>query len=97
MPRRRDIGAILADTKVVEAAMRRGVRAALVRHLQAGLPVAAWRDGRAVWVGPEELAKAIREMDAADRRGGGQRQARGPGKKARASGRAGKRPSRRRR
>ena len=97
MPRRRNIGAILADTKLVEAAMRRGVRAALVRHLQAGQPVAAWRDGRAVWVGPAELARVIREMDAADRREAGQRQARGPGKTGRASGRAGKRPSRRRR
>ena len=36
-------------------AMREAVREALVRHKQAGNPVAAWRDGRVVWIQPEDI------------------------------------------
>ena len=60
MPSDRDISAIMADGKLVEAALRKGVRAALLRHCQAGKPVVEWRDGKTVWVGPEELEKATK-------------------------------------
>lgn len=36
-------------------AMREGVREALLRHKMAGNPVAAWRDGRVVWIQPEDI------------------------------------------
>lgn len=36
-------------------AMKQAVREALVRHKRAGSPVAAWRDGRVVWIQPDEL------------------------------------------
>lgn len=35
--------------------MNRAVRAALLRHKQAGNPVAIWRDGAVVLVPPEEI------------------------------------------
>jgi len=47
----------------VDEALARGVREALRRHVQAGVPAVEWRDGKTVWVGPEELARRIAEMD----------------------------------
>ena len=64
MPSDRDISAIMADGKAVEAVLRKAVRNALLRHRQAGLPAVEWRDGKIVWVGPEELEEVIRGMDA---------------------------------
>ncbi|MPZ14472.1 MAG: hypothetical protein GEU73_08620 [Chloroflexi bacterium] len=32
-----------------------GVREALIRHKQAGNPVAVWRNGRVEWTEPEEI------------------------------------------
>jgi len=64
MPRRRSISEIMADGKSVEAAMRRGVRQALIEHIHAGQPVVEWRNGKTVWVWPEELKKIVRKMDA---------------------------------
>ncbi len=54
-PVRADIDRILADSRLIEAALRRAVRAALERHKRAGNPVAAWKDGRVEWITPEDL------------------------------------------
>ena len=61
-PIRADIDRILADSRLIEAALRRAVRAALERHKRAGNPVAAWKDGRVEWITPEHLD--LREQDA---------------------------------
>lgn len=53
------------EREIVEAASR-GVRAALVRHKQAGVPVAVWRDGRVVLIPAEEALAAMDAADAAD-------------------------------
>jgi hypothetical protein len=45
----------LMDVGLVQAALARAVRRALLRHKQAGNPVAEWREGRVVWVAPEEI------------------------------------------
>ena len=39
----------------IQQAMKQAVREALMRHKQAGNPVATWRDGRVVWIPPEEI------------------------------------------
>ena len=39
----------------IQQAMKQAVREALIRHKQAGNPVATWRDGRVVWIPPEEI------------------------------------------
>ncbi len=67
MPSDRDISAIMADGKTVEAVLRKAVREALLKHRQAGHPVVEWRDGEIVWVGPEDLEEVIRRMDAGER------------------------------
>ena len=51
----RDLEAILADKGKIEAALRAGVRKALVLHKQAGNPVAVWRDGKVEWMDVEQL------------------------------------------
>ena len=50
-----DLDAIPADTARVEAALRVAVRRALRDHTRAGNPIAVWRDGRVVWLPPEEI------------------------------------------
>ena len=35
--------------------MKEAVREALLRHKKLGNPIAVWRDGRVVWLGPEEI------------------------------------------
>jgi hypothetical protein len=41
-------------TRILDA-MRAGVSEALARHKFAGNPVAAWKDGRVVWIQPEDI------------------------------------------
>jgi hypothetical protein len=43
------------DGHLIDEALARGVRAAMARHKAAGLPVVIYRDGKTVWVTPEEL------------------------------------------
>ena len=40
--------------KILEA-LTLAVREALLRHKQTGNPVAIWRDGRVVWIEPEDI------------------------------------------
>ena len=49
----------LRDVGLIERALAQAVRDALKRHKQAGNPVAAWRDGRAVWIEPEDIPIAM--------------------------------------
>lgn len=43
------------DLPRILKAMRQAVREALIRHKLAGNPVAAWQDGRVVWIQPEDI------------------------------------------
>lgn len=45
----------LADQDKITEALATGVREALKRHKQAGNPVVVWRDGKMVWLKPEEI------------------------------------------
>lgn len=45
----------LTDIPLIEAALARAVQDALRLHKLAGNPVAEWRDGRVVWVAPEDI------------------------------------------
>lgn len=48
----------LEDLPRILRAMTGAVREALRRHKEAGNPVAVWRDGRVVWVEPEDIPVA---------------------------------------
>ena len=52
---KRRIAEIIADDDVITQALQRGVRDALRRHKLLGNPVAEWRDGRVVWIAPEDI------------------------------------------
>lgn len=43
------------DVALIQQALARAVRAALLRHKQAGNPVCESRDGRVVWIAPEDI------------------------------------------
>jgi hypothetical protein len=43
------------DGRVIDEALKQGVREAMIRHKKDGLPVVIYRDGKAVWVKPEDL------------------------------------------
>ena len=45
----------LADKEKITQALTQGVREALLKHKQAGNPVVVWRDGKMVWLKPEEI------------------------------------------
>jgi len=59
----KDIGLIMKEGKQVDAALTAGVREALVRHVQVGLPVVEWRDGKCVWLTPDEIKQRIDQID----------------------------------
>ena len=45
----------LADRERITQALADGVREALKKHKQAGNPVVVWRDGKMVWLKPEDI------------------------------------------
>lgn len=58
MPRQQYIDKISAafdDTVLINNAIAKGVRDAMIKHKQAGKPVVVWRDGRIVWIPAEEI------------------------------------------
>jgi hypothetical protein len=54
-PPRRPLAELLQDDRLIEEAINRGVREALLRHKQAGNPIAVWRDEKVVWIAPEDI------------------------------------------
>ena len=45
----------LSDEETVTKALAKAVREALHQHKQMGNSVAVWRDGKVVWIPPEEI------------------------------------------
>ncbi len=43
------------DRGLILEALKKGVRDAMIRHKKDGLPVVIYRDGKAVWIKPEDL------------------------------------------
>ena len=46
---------LIEDMPRILAAMRRAVREALLKHERPGNPIAVWREGRVVWLAPDEI------------------------------------------
>jgi hypothetical protein len=53
----------LRDRAAVAKAIQRGVREAVLAHARAGRPVAGWRDGKVVWVPPEEILRSLATLE----------------------------------
>lgn len=49
------IDEILQDGARVDRAARRAVRDAVRHHKLLGNPVAVWREGKVVWIAPEDI------------------------------------------
>jgi hypothetical protein len=45
----------MREREPIVRALRRALRDALLDHKRAGNPVCEWRDGRVVWVRPEDI------------------------------------------
>lgn len=45
----------LRDIKLIESALVRAVQEALLRHKQAGNPIATSQDGQVIWIAPENI------------------------------------------
>jgi len=58
-----DIAALFEEGEAIDAALRRGVRRDLWRHVAEGLPIAEWIDGRVVWTPPAELEAWLRSTE----------------------------------
>ena len=43
------------DGELIDKALQQGVRDAMLRHKRDGLPMVIYRDGKAVWIKPEDL------------------------------------------
>lgn len=53
---RKDIGRIFREEgHLIDEALQRVVRQAMIRHKEARLPVVIYRAGKTVWVKPEDL------------------------------------------
>ncbi len=44
-----------SNPDTITKALVKGVREALKQHKRAGYPIVIWRDGKTVWVKPEEI------------------------------------------
>jgi hypothetical protein len=60
-----DIEALIAQGEPIKDAIRRGARAAMKRHIQAGVPMVSQKDGKTVMLSPEELEKMLAEAESA--------------------------------
>ena len=49
------IAEALSNPEKITQALTQGVREALLKHKQAGNPVVVWRNGKMVWLKPEEI------------------------------------------
>ncbi|HEY5619566.1 MAG TPA: hypothetical protein VIK60_16620 [Vicinamibacterales bacterium] len=54
---RKDVHRIfIEERELIDEALQRGVRDAVLRHKRDGLPMVIYRDGKTVWVKPEDLS-----------------------------------------
>ena len=54
-PKARNIAEIFRQRTAIDKAVGDAVHDALRHHKRAGNPVAAWRDGKVVWIQPKDI------------------------------------------
>jgi len=57
----RDIFERLADDQLIDAAVARAMKEAVLQHARAGRPVSTWREGKVVWLQPAEVFALFQE------------------------------------
>jgi hypothetical protein len=56
----------IAQSDALEAAIQTAVREALLRHKQAGNPIAVWENGQVQWISAEKIDLSAFETPVAD-------------------------------
>ncbi len=51
----KSINEIFAEGTLIDKALKQAVREAILQHKRAGNPIVVWRDGKMVWLKPEEI------------------------------------------
>lgn len=51
----KNIDQIFAEGTLIDRALKQAVHDAVLQHKRAGNPIAAWRDGKTVWLKPEDV------------------------------------------
>ena len=52
---KKDIGRILVEGTAIDEAVKKAVKEAVLKHKQAGNPIVGMKDGKMVWLKPEEI------------------------------------------
>jgi hypothetical protein len=55
----KDIQKIFREGTLIDEAMNAAVRDAVQLHKEKGLPMVVWRDGKILWITPEEAEQAL--------------------------------------
>jgi hypothetical protein len=55
----KDIAAIFRDGTLIDEALNAAARDAVQLHKEKGLPLVVWRDGKTVWITPEEAEQTL--------------------------------------
>ena len=56
-----NISKILNNPAKVTQIIQSGIKAALIKHKQAGNPVCEWRDDKIIWIPPEQIPVEIKK------------------------------------
>ncbi len=59
----KDVNAIFRDGTQIDAAIRKAARSAWLAHKREGLPIPIWKDGKTVWIPPEEIVVSDDELE----------------------------------
>jgi hypothetical protein len=59
----------LADTAKIQAALRQAGRDAILDHARAGFPISTWKDGKVVYLQPDEVFAWVKEQDEQNKNG----------------------------
>jgi virulence-associated protein VagC len=62
-PAPKDINAIFREGTEIDKAVRKAARLAWLAHKREGLPIPVWKDGKTVWIPPEEIEVPDDEPD----------------------------------
>jgi len=49
------ISEAFSNPDIITKALAQGVKEALIQHKRSGNPIVVWRDGKVVWLKPEEI------------------------------------------
>ena len=55
----KDIDKIFREGTLIDEAMNLAVRDAVQLHKEKGLPMVVWRDGKILWISPEEAEQSL--------------------------------------